>query len=138
MRPYLPIPTAAVSATPDRRPTNPPERARTAHWTRPCDPEQTSIDVAFPIEWAISVFVDAKREPAVLSALGAGQPAISMVMGMSGDAQLRIDSDSDPQVPGPEDMIHALREYLRSHKGGVLGHPTGILPPQFPGSTVVR
>lgn len=68
----------------------------------------------------------------LLRLMVSGRPAISLVMGISGSARLRIDSTGGSQVPGPEEMISTLREYLRTHKGGVLGNPAGLLPPQWP------
>jgi hypothetical protein len=61
-----------------------------------------------------------------------GRSAISLVMGMSGSASLRIDNTSaHSDIPGPDEMINTLREYLRGHKGGVLGNPAAMLPPQW-------
>jgi hypothetical protein len=62
-----------------------------------------------------------------------GRSAISLVMGMSGSASLRIDNTSThSEIPGPDEMINTLREYLRVHKGGVLANPAAMLPPQWP------
>jgi hypothetical protein len=70
----------------------------------------------------------------VLRLMVAGRAAISLVMGMSGSASLRIDNTSTrTDIPGPDEMINTLREYLRSHKGGVLGNPAVMLPPQWNG-----
>jgi hypothetical protein len=54
------------------------------------------------------------------------------VMGISNRARLRIDNAPRSGQPGPEEMISTLREYLRTHKGGVLGSPAGRLPSQWP------
>lgn len=71
----------------------------------------------------------------VLRLMVAGRAAISLVMGMSGSASLRIDNTSTrTDIPGPDEMINTLREYLRSHKGGVLGNPAAMLPPQWNGT----
>jgi hypothetical protein len=70
----------------------------------------------------------------ILRLMVAGRAAISLVMGMAGSASLRIDNTAArPDVPGPDEMINTLREYLRSHKGGVLGNPVAMLPPQWNG-----
>ncbi|WP_221320827.1 hypothetical protein [Actinoplanes sp. L3-i22] len=52
----------------------------------------------------------------LLRLMVSGQPAIEMVMGISGDARFRIANGQPPEFPAPEDMIHQLRQYLRDHK----------------------
>lgn len=69
----------------------------------------------------------------ILRLMVAGQPAISLVMGIAGADQRHVDNVSSKTHSNTDEMIFTLREYLRNHNGGVVNIPVSILPPgMFP------
>ncbi|MFI6072334.1 hypothetical protein ACIA5C_12165 [Actinoplanes sp. NPDC051343] len=70
----------------------------------------------------------------LLRLMVSGQPAIEMVMGISGKARFRIANGQPPEFPAPEDMIHQLRQYLREHKQSSHAQQQ-YLPPSLGGDT---
>jgi hypothetical protein len=85
--------------------------------------ETASDRVSFPLHRTGLTDPDSPEDAIVevtsrqlLRLMVSGKPAITMIMGISGKARLRIDNGQLPDFPTPDDMIHRLREYLRDHK----------------------